>query len=128
MLEPDQWDEVISRLQGVVYRGTERLASSVVLDALGVPPTQQDRRREGKPVSVAMNRWGWVGPKEMRVTAGTTCRGYWRLPNTPPRLVENLDVDLGRDDPFDADDLPHQLETLTRQSLKGVAAHFAAAA
>jgi len=37
MLEPDQWNSVLSTIVGTVYRGTERVASSTVMDALGVP-------------------------------------------------------------------------------------------
>jgi hypothetical protein len=52
----------------------------------------------------------------MRIVAGVTVTGYWRSPNTPPRAIDLPDVPF--DDAFDADDLPHQLETLTRHSLK----------
>jgi len=37
MLEPDQWDSVLSPIAGIVYRGTECVASSTIMDALGVP-------------------------------------------------------------------------------------------
>jgi hypothetical protein len=36
MLEPDQWDAVLSRITGKVYRGTERISSNVLLNALEV--------------------------------------------------------------------------------------------
>jgi hypothetical protein len=34
MLEPDQWDAVLSRITGTVYRGTERISSNALLNLL----------------------------------------------------------------------------------------------
>ena len=62
-----------------------------------------------------MRRLGWTGPKEMRVDAGTSTRGYWRIPNAPPKAAPELFLDHELDD---ADDLPHALETVTRLGLK----------
>jgi hypothetical protein len=45
MLEPDQWDSVLSTIVGTVYRGAERVASSAIIDALGVPKDQQFGKR-----------------------------------------------------------------------------------
>src|SRR5262249_31358047 len=42
MLEPDQWDAVLSRVTGTLYRGTERVSTAHCLDLLEVGP---DRRR-----------------------------------------------------------------------------------
>jgi hypothetical protein len=36
MLEPDQWDSVLGRLTGTVYRGTERISSNALLNLLEV--------------------------------------------------------------------------------------------
>ena len=44
MVEPDQWDAVLSRVGGTIYRGTERISSNRLLDLLGVggdPVTRQ---------------------------------------------------------------------------------------
>jgi hypothetical protein len=41
MLEPDQWENVLGTLVGVQFRGTERLASATILDALGVPQDKE---------------------------------------------------------------------------------------
>jgi len=30
MLEPDQWDSVLSRARGTIYRNTERISSNAV--------------------------------------------------------------------------------------------------
>jgi hypothetical protein len=48
MLEPDRWDEVLSRMSGKLYRGTERISSAAIMDALGVPAERQARAKEGK--------------------------------------------------------------------------------
>jgi hypothetical protein len=37
MLEPDEWDSVLGSVTGTIYRGTERISSNVLLNALGVP-------------------------------------------------------------------------------------------
>jgi hypothetical protein len=64
-----------------------------------------------------MRRLGWTGPKEMRVNAGTSTRGYWRIPNAPPKAAPELFLDHELDD---ADDLPHALENVTRLGLKEI--------
>jgi len=48
MLEPDRWPEVLGRLVGAVYRGTERIASGTIMNALGVPTDRWSRQKEGK--------------------------------------------------------------------------------
>jgi hypothetical protein len=30
MLEPDQWDSVLGRIAGTIYRGTERISSNAL--------------------------------------------------------------------------------------------------
>ena len=87
------------------------------MNALGVPTDQQTRAREGKRIVHIMRRLGWTGPKEMRVDAGTSTRGYWRIPNAPPKSAPELFLDHELDD---ADDLPHALETVTRLGLKEI--------
>jgi hypothetical protein len=48
MLEPDQWDAVLSRITGTVYRGTERISSNALLNLLEVGPDPIARQRMGK--------------------------------------------------------------------------------
>jgi hypothetical protein len=115
MLEPDQWNEVLGRLVGTVYRGIERIASATIMNALGVPSDKEARQREGK--RIVSPRLGWNGPKNMRIDA-TVCRhGYWRIPNAPPKafdpVANDLQLDLG-----EAESLPQALEQVTRLSIK----------
>lgn len=115
MLEPDQWDAVLSTITGTVYRGTERIGSAVVLNLLGVPANQQERAKAGKRIVSHMRRLGWTGPKTMRIDAGTSLTGYWRLPcSLPARVV----MDDGEDMPQLGDDLPAALEAGTRLSIR----------
>ena len=117
MLPPDEWDQVLNRLTGTIFRGTERISSAVIMNALGVPTDQMTRAKEGKRIVHIMRRLGWTGPKEMRVDAGTSTRGYWRIPNAPPKAAPELFLDHELDD---ADDLPHALENVTRLGLKEI--------
>jgi hypothetical protein len=48
MLEPDQWDAVLSRVTGTVYRGTERISSNALLNLLEVGPDPIARQRMAK--------------------------------------------------------------------------------
>ena len=48
MLEPDQWDAVLSRITGTVYRSTERISSNALLNALEVGPDPVIRQKVGK--------------------------------------------------------------------------------
>jgi hypothetical protein len=117
MLEPDRWDEVLGRLVGTVYRGTERISSGAVLSALEVPSDKEARQREGKRIVSPMRRLGWNGPKNMRIDANSCRHGYWRIPNAPPKafdpVANDLQLDLG-----EPDDLPQALEHVTRLGLK----------
>jgi hypothetical protein len=45
MLEPDQWDSVLSRARGTIYRGTECISSNALLSLLEVGPDPVTRRR-----------------------------------------------------------------------------------
>jgi hypothetical protein len=48
MLEPDQWNAVLSRITGTVYRGTERISSAALLDLLEVGPDPVFRQKVAK--------------------------------------------------------------------------------
>jgi len=50
MLEPDQWDAVLGRITGTVYRGTERISSNALLNLLEVGPDPVIRQKVGKRV------------------------------------------------------------------------------
>jgi len=43
MLPPDEWDQVLNRLTGTIFRGTERISSAVIMNALGVPTDQEGK-------------------------------------------------------------------------------------
>jgi hypothetical protein len=48
MLEPDQWDSVLSRARGTIYRNTERISSNALLNLLEVGPDPVTRQKVGK--------------------------------------------------------------------------------
>jgi hypothetical protein len=48
VLEPDQWEAVLSRITGTVYRGTERISSNALLNALEVGPDPVTRQKVAK--------------------------------------------------------------------------------
>ena len=48
LLEPDQWDAVLSRITGTVYRGTERISSATLLNLLEVGPDPVTRQKVAK--------------------------------------------------------------------------------
>ncbi|HYV70775.1 MAG TPA: hypothetical protein VE970_11785, partial [Pseudolabrys sp.] len=48
MLEPDQWDSVLGRITGTIYRGTERISTAAILNALGVSQDRRERQIAGK--------------------------------------------------------------------------------
>jgi hypothetical protein len=48
MLEPDQWNSVLSRVTGTIYRNTERISSNALLNLLQVGPDTVTRQKVGK--------------------------------------------------------------------------------
>jgi len=118
MLEPDQWDDVLSRVTGTIYRGTERISSNALLNALQVVPDPVIRQKVAKRLRAPMRRLGWTGPRAMRIPAdrdhAAGSSGYWRLPYKPPQPYVNVDSDV---DGL-TDDLPSALEQVTRLGLK----------
>ena len=48
MLEPDQWDAVLSRISRTIYRGTERISSNALLNLLEVGPDPVIRQKVAK--------------------------------------------------------------------------------
>jgi hypothetical protein len=118
MLELDQWDAVLSRVSGTFYRGTERISSNALLNALQVGPDPVIRQKVAKRLRAPMRRLGWTGPRAMRIPAenghAAGSSGYWRLPSRPPQPDANVD---GEVDGL-TDDLPSALEQVTRLGLK----------
>jgi hypothetical protein len=118
MLEPNHWDTVLSTVTGMVYRGTERISSNALLNALEVGPDPVIRQKVAKRLRAPMRRLGWTGPRAMRIPAenghAAGSSGYWRLPSRPPQLDVNVDSDV---DGL-TDDLPAALEQVTRLGLK----------
>jgi hypothetical protein len=56
MLEPDQWDAVLSRITGTIYRGTERISSNTLLNLLEVGPDPVLRQRVAKRTDCTIRR------------------------------------------------------------------------
>jgi hypothetical protein len=54
MLEPDQWNAVLSRITGTVYRGTERISSNALLNLLEVGPDPVIRQKVAKRHAAVM--------------------------------------------------------------------------
>jgi hypothetical protein len=123
MLEPDQWNAVLSRVTGMVYRGTERISSNALLNLLEVGPDPVIRQKVGKRLVSHMRRLGWTGPRAMRIPAenghAAGSSGYWRLPSRPPQPDASVDGEV--DSAGLSDDLPAALEQVTRLGLKKLA-------
>jgi hypothetical protein len=121
MLEPDQWDAVLSRITGTVYRGTERISSNALLNLLEVGPDPVIRQKVAKRLRAYMRRLGWTGPRAMRIPAenghAAGSSGYWRLPSRPPQPDASVD---GEVDGLN-NDLPIALEQVTRLGLRKLA-------
>jgi len=126
MLPPDQWDTVLSRARGTIYRNTERISSNALLNLLEVGPDPVTRQRMGKRLPAVMRRLGWTGPRAMRIPAenghAAGASGYWRLPSRPRQPAVNVEGDVkGEVDTSPSDDLPRKLEEVTRLGLKTLA-------
>jgi len=48
MLELDRWEAVLSRINGTIYRNTERISSNALLNLLEVGPDPVTRQKVGK--------------------------------------------------------------------------------
>src|SRR5215831_16153923 len=60
MLEPHQWDSVLSRARGTIYRNTERISSNALLNLLEVGPDPVTRHH---PIRLSCGR---DGPRKNR--------------------------------------------------------------
>src|SRR5262249_16149689 len=122
MLEPDQWDSVLSRARGTIYRGTERISSNRLLDLLEVGPDPVTRQKVAKRLRAPMRRLGWVGPRAMRIPAenghAAGSNGYWRLPSGPPPPPPGGGGGGGT---ALSEDLPAAREEVTRRGVRKLA-------
>jgi hypothetical protein len=111
MLEPDQWDAVLSRITGTVYRGgIERISTREILQVLGCS------ERETKLIAKRMRSSGWSGPKPIRIMGtngkSVVVSGYEREVGKVPTVVDQSQPVRG--------DLPSKLEAVTRLALREV--------
>ena len=122
MLPPDEWDSVLSRARGTIYRKIERISSNALLNLLEVGPDPVTRQKVGKRLPAVMRRLGWTGPRAMRIPAdnghAAGANGYWRLPLGPRPPDVGVGGDVGGDVGGLSDDLPRELEGATRLGLK----------
>jgi hypothetical protein len=122
MLPPDQWDTVLSRARGTIYRNTERISSNAVLNLLEVGPDPVARQRIGKRLIGPMRRLGWTGPRAMRIPAenghAAGSSGYWRLPSGLRQPDVGVGGEVGGEVDGLSDELPEALERVTRLGLR----------
>jgi hypothetical protein len=91
MLEPDQWDAVLSRVTGTIYRETERISSNALLNLLVVGPDPVIRQKVAKRPSFPARPCRGLDFPELgdvtmrktwrerqRPTAAGTADGRWR--------------------------------------------------
>ena len=121
-LLPDGWEERLATVRGQVFRGTERVASGVILSMLGIPPDRELRQKIGRRLVTPMRALGWQGPKTMRVgdtrdASKFNSSGYWRLPCRPP---DALPLEPSEEVATEGD-LSELLDTVTRLGLRKLA-------
>jgi hypothetical protein len=125
MLELDQWDAVLSRISGTIYRNTERISSNALLNLLEVGLDPVTRQKVAKRLRAPMRRLGWTGPRAMRIPAenghAAGSSGYWRLPSRPRQPTVNVESEVEAEVDGLTDDLPAALEQVTRLGLKKLA-------
>jgi hypothetical protein len=125
MLEPDQWDSVLGSVTGTIVRGSERISSNRLLDALGVGPDPVLRQKVGKRLVPVMRALGWHGPRPMRIAGENGhvagCSGYWRSLSRSRQPAVPVEGAVEGDVEDLSDELPVMLETVTRLGLRKLA-------
>jgi hypothetical protein len=121
MIDFECWEDMLSKVTGVTFRGVERVSTAHCLDLLEVGPDPVLRTRVAKRLVSHMRRLLWSGPRGMRIPGRTgTVQGYWRRPGQLPRPHTTGMPVAGEfcDDVGLSDDLPAALEQVTRLGLK----------
>jgi len=122
MLEPDRWDSVLSSITGTIVRGTERISSNRLLDALGVGDDPVLRAKVAKRLRTPMRALGWHGPRPMRIAGENGhvagCSGYWRSLSRSRQPAVPVEGAVEGDVEDLSDELPEMLETVTRLGLR----------
>jgi hypothetical protein len=125
MLEPAQWDSVLGSITGTIVRGSERISSNRLLDALDVGDDPVLRAKVAKRLRAPMRALGWHGPSPMRISSETGhaagCSGYWRSSGGLRPLAVPVEGAVEAEVGGLADDLPEALEAVTRLGLRKLA-------
>jgi hypothetical protein len=108
VLEPNEWESVLSGARGTIYRGTECISSNRLLDLLG--------RNE-----FLLGELGWHGPRALRISGSSPVRGYWRVPYALPANVAGARDNVGGPVEVLSGELPAELERVTRLGLGAIA-------
>jgi len=96
----DRWEEILSNLQGAKLRGTERILTWQILDALGADEALGQRVKVGKRIAPMMRKLGWHGPRSIRCpdssspTGFSSSTGYWRVKDALPRPAADGEAPL----------------------------------
>ena len=121
MLEPEHWNSALSSISGTLVRGTERVATAQCLDLLGVGPDPVTRQRMAKRLPSRMRALGWHGPRALRISGPSPVQGYWRVPYALPASGAAPTDYVGGPVEVLSDDLPAELERVTRLGLGTIA-------
>ena len=112
MLEPREWESVLTGARGTIYRGTERISSNRLLDLLG---------RGWQNEFLLVCELGWHGPRALRISGSSPVRGYWRVPYALPANVAGARDNVGGPVEVLSGELPAELERVTRLGLGAIA-------
>src|SRR6516225_6019586 len=105
VLEPREWESVLTGARGTIYRGTERISSNRLLDLLG---------RGWQNEFLLVCELGWHGPRALRISGSSPVRGYWRVPYALPANVAGARDNVGGPVEVLSGELPAELERVTR--------------
>jgi hypothetical protein len=114
-------DQVLSRITGTIIRGVERVATAQCLDLLGVGPDPVTRQKVAKRLPSRMKMLGWHGPRALRISGSSPVQGYWRVPYALPASGAAPTDYVGGPVEVLSDELPAELERVTRLGLGTIA-------